>query len=335
VFQPEYEVVVENVCPTDFVSEGHVLADDAIAIICRPGSGSSLPPLIYRFDELSRTAELVYTGPPEGLRVLAFVGNVMYISLGTARSPTGDYEMPGLQALRLDAGAVTPSTVVKSTSNGISQFAVSQSYAYWTYVVRQPESDTYTESLSRAPLSGGAEEVIGVLPVRPTQLSLFGDDAYVLGHSSDSINYNISLAHVSIPDREAQVIFSEPKGDGDESKMWLGVYQDRVIFADSTGTPAKLYEIRGATPQLAAPATCIPSLNSVVAGDVVASHDKANCISPFDSAPIAINLNTGEIEYSQLGSGYTVIGWREGWIYIDGFRGIGNTARVRTKPFVK
>ena len=330
--EPDYEVVAGNVCPTGSFSDAHLLDDDAIAVVCRPDS--SLAPEIYRLDELSHTGERIYAGPSDQLQVLAVVGNIMYMSLGLTQTQTGDDEMPGVQALRLDAGAVTPSTIVRATSHGVSGFAVSQTHVYWSYGVVVPFSGTSTWSLARAPLSGGAEEEIAVLPMSPKQLALLGDDMYALGHSSDAADYNISLAHISLSTHEAQVIFSEPKGDPDESKMWLGVYQDRVVFADGTGVPAKLYEIHGATVQLAASATCIPSLNSVVTGDVVASRDKTSCISPRYSAPVTINLNTGDVEYSQYGGG-DVIGWREGWIYLSHFRSSIDIARVRMKPFIK
>src|SRR5690348_14400760 len=56
---PSTEVVASDICPTGYIGHVSLLDKDAIAIVC---SGINLAngSTVYRFDEISKTANLIY-----------------------------------------------------------------------------------------------------------------------------------------------------------------------------------------------------------------------------------------------------------------------------------
>jgi hypothetical protein len=269
---------------------------------------------------------MIYSQASGGFAVRMVVGDVMYLS------PAQQGLRPELQALRLDAGATTPSAIVESTLHGISSIGVSGTYVYWDWTEQQI-SGVMTSGLSRAPLAGGSEEDVVPLPFGRAHLAVVGEDVYALEHPSlEADDYNIAITRISTVSHIAETIFSEPKGTGREG--WFGAYRDHILWSDLSAAPPKVYEIRGSTLQLDASVRCAPYWNAVLSGDVIVSHDYLSCAANSGIVITATNLDTGQLAYftslqfHDLDVG-SVVGARDGWIYMTGTNSL---YRIRPEP---
>jgi hypothetical protein len=301
--------VAGDVCKKRHIDHVQLLAEGGMVVVCRNETGTSST--VYRFDENSHSKTMIYTEAP-GFTVQKVVGEIMYISPDRFTPvPRG----PAFRALRLDAGMTTPSAFVVSTLHQAASFGVSKSYAYWGWSSWQTQ-DLMTYGLSRAPLSGGAEEEVATLPFNPSKLALLGEDVYALGFPSRGADYHIAVAYIPAANRTATTIFSEPKG-ADLVSPWFGTYQDHVIWSDTTAIPPKIYEVHESTVQPDKSLRCAPDSRSVLSGDVMISWDTRKCATPEDSALIATDLVTHQTSYYPVGTMKmdSLIGARNGWIY--------------------
>ena len=309
---PAYEVVGDNLCTSSQISRIYLLDNDKIAVVCGDQNSS-----IYLLDEDRHTSTMIYDRTPSTFLVRAVVGDIMYMT------PQGPPQQPELQALRLDAGATTPSAVVQTSLHGIGPLAISGTHAYWAW------ADQQGPGLSRVTLAGGAEENITLLPFVPQHLAILGEDVYALGYPSlGGDDYNISIVHISSINRTPEIIFSEPKGTSLAS--WFGVYRDHVLWSDDSAVPPKTYEIRGGAVQQVGPMRCAPWPDAVLTGDLLASKDFAGCFSGDHIAVTATDLSTGRISYYwNIHHDNYAAGARSGWIYEFG---ANTVSRVQTLP---
>jgi hypothetical protein len=303
-----YEIVGERVCSSSYIADAY-LVDGGFVVVC---SGKVGEKIISRFDEASRTSTLIYSSQfPIGFDIRMVVGNIMYIApLGIVGS------IPELQALRLDAGATMPATIVKPGSHRVARIGVSSTYVYWDWADFSP-SGVWTYGLSRALLSTGSEEDVALLPFAPVDLVVLGDDVYTLGHPHAD-DRSIALARTSTLTHTTETIFSEPPGV--PRPGWIGIYQDHVLWSDTSAAPPKVYEIHGSVVQPDTSIRCPPSSRAVLNGDTLTDFDAEHC-TPHNTARaiISTDLSTYQTSYYPLridsNTDLKVIGAREGWIY--------------------
>jgi hypothetical protein len=313
---PGYEIVRESVCPISETGnmQAYLIGESSIVVVC--GTSTTT---IYRLEENSHASTVIYR-QVNGFDVQMVVGEIMYIS--------PQIQGPELQALRLDAGPVTPHTIVESSLHGMGPLGISETYVYWAWREQQA-SGPMMHGLSRVLLAGGSEEDVATLPFGPSyNLTVIGEDVYALGYPTPDLS--IAVAHISTVSHKAETIFSEPPGT--PIAAWFGGYRDHVIWSDTSAVPPKVYQIRGSILQRDTSIRCAPNSTSVLVGDLLTSYNTGQCAT-HDTLVTATDLGTGEVgQYTHHADHQRVdrlVGSRNGWIYLIG---ANEMFRVRAEP---
>lgn len=336
--EPGPEVLAEQACGRYYwrVRAAHFVEGD-IVLECI-GTESQQIESIVRFDVVTHESSALWIVDEE--EPVRFGEGRVIDSMMYAWSPScSAYRPHELVAMRLDAGATQPTTIVGSTGC-IRNIVATPARVYWTWDrYASPEDERH--GISSVPAVGGEEERLAALPFSPNKIALVGDSIYMLGYPMSGSS-SVEIIRVSRVDGAIESVLGLVSS-GQHFHSWFHAYQDHMLFAEVGKESSKLRRIRGADVDVLDPFDCGPSGDAVLSDSMLASRAESYGFPAckIQEGLTLTDLKTREtrgvsIDFEQRAerapNGMTLVGSRDGWVYVLEGEQKQSLVRYPTKP---